>query len=191
MICSIEGCNKLIHVKSRGLCNAHYQRWRVHGNPTSGAPLRGGVQLYFRDVVLPYEGDDCLIWPFARNANGYGTIRGGIVSRFVCEHAHGPAPTEKHEAAHSCGKGHEACVTKLHMSWKTHAENMADKLVHGTHTRGDRCWSAKLTWGEVSEIRNLRGVLTQKDLAEKYGVAKSRIHKIMSGKTWIEAGEPL
>jgi len=142
VICSIESCSKPIHVKSRRFCNAHYQRWRVHGDPRSGAPLRGGVKRYFQDVVLSYEGNECLIWPFARNAKGYGIMRGGIVSRIVCERANGPPPTPEHQAAHSCGKGHEACCTKRHLSWKTQTENNADKLIHGTSRRG-RTFSQK------------------------------------------------
>ena len=30
-LCSVDGCNH--KSRSRGLCNTHYERWRVHGDP--------------------------------------------------------------------------------------------------------------------------------------------------------------
>lgn len=32
--CTISNCDKPIRVISRGWCDVHYQRWRVHGDPT-------------------------------------------------------------------------------------------------------------------------------------------------------------
>lgn len=129
--CSIDDCSKPI-VNIRGWCSAHYQRWRAHGDPLKGRTADGEPKRYLHEVVLAYEGDECMPWPYGRYASGYGRIRGSIVSRLVCEAVNGPPPTPKHEAAHSCGKGHEGCVTKGHLSWKTHAENMADTIAHGT-----------------------------------------------------------
>lgn len=37
-LCSIDGCDK--SVESRGWCNAHYQRWLRHGEPTAGGSYR-------------------------------------------------------------------------------------------------------------------------------------------------------
>ena len=38
MICSIEGCNRPVLVKSRGWCAVHYQRWQKHGDPLTVLP---------------------------------------------------------------------------------------------------------------------------------------------------------
>lgn len=131
-VCTIEGCSKKSY--AHGLCSAHNYRRRKHGDPLGGGTGDGEPLRYFREVVMAYEGDECLAWPYGKNASGYGVWTGatgsGIVSRQVCEEAHGPAPTPKHEAAHSCGKGHLACVTKGHLSWKTPKENGADKRLH-------------------------------------------------------------
>lgn len=136
-ICSIENCGNP-HL-ARGWCCAHYNRWQKHGSPIRGRINNGEASRYFREVVLAYNGSDCLSWPYSCNDSGYGKMqfdgRVQIVSRLVCEHVNGPPPTPKHDAAHSCGKGHEACCTKHHLSWKTRAENMADKIVHGTSSR--------------------------------------------------------
>lgn len=147
---------------------------------------RGDAQRFYRDIVLPYEGEDCLIWPFACSLAGYGKIGGkpGIVSRRLCEEAHGAPPTPKHEAAHSCGNGRHGCVTKRHLSWKTRVENQADRIEHGTHNRGERHNFAKLTEKQVREILALKGVEKIKDTAARYGVSFNLISLINLGKVW-------
>lgn len=188
-VCSIPDCGKP-HV-ARGLCTAHYTRWRKHGDPLRGGPLdasRGDVQRFFRDVVLAYEGHDCLFWPFSKYTDGCGKIQHGgrtqRVPRLVCEHVNGPPPTPKHQAAHSCGNGHLACVTRRHLSWKTGKENQADRLLHGTDAVGEKNAFAKLTDADVRQIRALRGALFQREIAEQFGVSQSCVSLIHHGKTW-------
>lgn len=50
----------------------------------------------------------------------------------MCQKAHGDPPSPKHDAAHSCGRGHEGCVNPNHLSWKTKKQNQADRITHGT-----------------------------------------------------------
>lgn len=113
-VCCIANCSKRHYAK--GFCQAHYERSRRHGDPLAGRTAQGEPEKFLREVVLPYDGDECLLWPFARSRGGYGKIavnsRLRTVSRLICEDAHGPPPTAIHEAAHSCGKGHLGCVTK-------------------------------------------------------------------------------
>lgn len=148
----------------------------------------GEPERYLREVVLAYDGNECVIWPFSKSSSGYGTImREGLprtVSRLVCEEEHGPPPTPDHEAAHSCGKGHLACVTKRHLSWKTRPENQADKLTHGTHGRGERNSVAKLSEEDIPTIRALRGVMTQAAVAAQFGISRSNVGLIQGRKSW-------
>lgn len=188
--CSISECGRPHY--AHGWCKAHYYRWRKHGDPLGGGAPRGSSAgspaSYFREVVLAYEGNDCLTWPFTCNNAGYGQMRAGgrsiIVSRRVCEETHGPAPTPDHEAAHSCGHGDQACVTKAHLSWKTHAGNQADMIAHGTNTCGDRHASAKLKSTDVLEVRRLRGSVTGRELAQKFGVSEAQISRAQTGSNW-------
>jgi hypothetical protein len=183
--CIVEGCGKTRDAK--GYCKSHYARLRRHGDPTGhgAATPMGEAQDYFNEVVLKYEGDECLIWPFWRNADGYGYVRqnGSMrqASRVVCTIIHGDPPTPKHEAAHSCGKGSAGCVTKGHLSWKTHRENEADKIVHGTAPRGESHGFAKIT---VPDVVAIRAAPSSRGLAEKFGLAKITIRQIRAGKTW-------
>lgn len=184
--CSVAGCER--SHDARGYCKRHYMRLRSHGDPLAGAAIRGHVQDYYNRVVLNYEGDDCLIWPFFRDKNGYGKMgRNGevhLVTRCVCEDVHGPAPTERHQAAHSCGKGHTGCVTKKHLRWALPKENEADKLLHGTDNRGERSGLSVLTEEHVSEILALEGILSSVKIAEKYGVSAGAVGHIFAGKSW-------
>ncbi len=73
-ICSIPDCGK--PAEKRGWCSTHYSRWRIHGDPTYRKRVGNGeVARYFHEIVIPYDGDECLIWPYATLANGYAEIR--------------------------------------------------------------------------------------------------------------------
>lgn len=185
-LCSIPNCGK--SARKRGWCNAHYLRWWSHGDPTKGRTREGEPLEYLNGIVLPYEGDDCLPWPFAKTTSGYGTIwlDGKLwrVGRLVCESANGPPPTPSHEAAHSCGNGHLSCCTKRHLSWKTVLENSADQVIHGTRLRGTTQNGAKLTDDNIREILSLKGTMPQRFIAKKFGVTQSHISRIYSGDVW-------
>lgn len=189
LICSIPDCGKPVLVKARGLCSVHYQRLWRHGDPLEIKCSRNEAQNFYEKIVLSYDGYDCLVWPYARAKHGgYGKMsRGGKighVSRFLCEDIYGPPPTPEHEAAHSCGNGHFACVTKRHLSWKTSKGNHADKLIHDTHSRGERQWMSKLTEDDVRQILSLKGKEPQNSIAQRFGVARGTIGKIHRGEKW-------
>lgn len=184
--CSVKGCGK--PYLARGFCIVHYARWKKHGDPNGGG-RRGFSEPFYQDVVLHHDSDECLFWPFARGKDGrYAAMRHEgvpiLVHRRLCEEVNGPPPTLKHEAAHSCGNGHLACVAKRHLSWKTHVENMADKLVHGTHNRGARNGLVKLTETDVRRIRALKGYISMKVIGTMFGVSQNTVSQIYSGKSW-------
>lgn len=186
--CSVKSCDA--PSRARGLCWAHYHRLNRYGDPL-GTKARepSKVQLYLKDVVLAHSNDECLLWPFTRNHQGYGQVRVQgrlhIVSRLVCETINGPPPSSlSSEAAHSCGNGHLGCVAANHLSWKTHAENMADMVAQGGAARGERHGLSKLSDHEVSRIRRLKGHISQRKIAADYGVSQSVVWKIHSGKIW-------
>jgi HNH endonuclease len=90
----------------------------------------------FEELVL-IETDDCVVWPHGTDKGGYGVVRfDGFtrpVHRVALERHVGPPPTPEHKAAH--GPCHNRrCMNYRHLSWKTNAENLADKLRDGTLT---------------------------------------------------------
>lgn len=187
-ICSIHDCGKP-HM-ARGWCEKHYDRWKRHGDPNIClVPMSpAGSHPKFIETAILYDGDECLIWPFGKLQSRPTTnIRGHATSvcRIICERIYGPAPTDTHEAAHSCGKGHLGCVSPKHLRWANPAENHADKLLHGTDNRGNRHGMAKLTANEIIYIRSLKGILTQKEIANIFSISNQHVSEIISRKTWI------
>jgi len=185
-ICSIPDCGK--RVEARGWCVAHYNRWFRHGDPLGGGISKGEALRYYREVVLTYDGTDCLTWPYDCSTSGYGRLhyngKQKNVSRLVCEESEGPPPTDHHEAAHSCGNGHLGCVAKRHLSWKTSAGNSSDRVKHGTSGAGEKNAGAKLTEMDVAEIRRLLGTMKQQDIADRFGVSAALISKIKHKELW-------
>ncbi|WP_164820644.1 HNH endonuclease [Sinorhizobium meliloti] len=140
---------------------------------------------FIEDVVIPHRGEECLLWPYGK-VKGYGKVRvdgkDTLANRYVCERTHGAPPKPEHQAAHSCGN--RACVNPSHLGWKTQSENEGDKLVHGTHSRGDRSARAKLTECQAREVISLRGVKFQREIAATFGVTRAAISMIHRGINW-------
>ena len=143
---------------------------------------------FFEQVVLPYRGEDCLIWPFATDRKGYARLsvnnENCRVHRLACIAVHGAPPSSSHQAAHSCGKGSSACVAPSHLSWKTPLENSADTKLHGTSNAGERHRSVKLTEAEVFEIRGRPMTESRVRIAKEFGVNPSTVSQVIHRKTW-------
>lgn len=176
----------------------HARRLRRNGDPLARKkPANGEALAFYVNQVVPYDGDECLVWPFTRDKQGYGKLmvdgKNKTVSRLVCEAANGPPPTLRHDAAHSCGRGKFGCVAKRHMRWATRKENVADMIAHGTMSRGSQRRIAKLHEADVLEIVSRRGKVRTSVLAKQYGVKNATICDIMSGRNWgwlTGAGSP-
>lgn len=184
-ICSVDDCDK--PAKARGWCVAHLRRWSIHGDPLADKPLRtspGEATKFYREVVLEYGGDGCLVWPHHRNKDGYARLGEGLVHRMACEEVNGPPPSSGYDAAHSCGNGRGGCVNKRHVRWATRLENEADKIKHNTLTYGERNGCAKLTEKDVRAIRELVSVMSHKEIALRYGVSRHHVGRVLSGSRW-------
>lgn len=185
-LCSIEECGNPI--KGKGFCNMHMLRMKRHGNPLGGGSFRSkrGEGMSWIHSNLEFDGDECLIWPFARSDSGYGVTweNGKIKSVHVkmCELKNGKMPSRRMVAAHSCGKGHDGCVNPNHLRWATYQENIDDKKIHGTYKNGETNPGAKLTNEQAEEIRSLIGKYKQKDIGEMYGISQSCVSLIKLGK---------
>lgn len=183
--CAIDGCGK--DAQSRGWCSLHYQRWLRHGSPTSGRALAGEGMEFLRSLLttVSYE---CIRWPFATREDGRGTVwfngRQELAHRAMCRLAHGEPPSDKHVAAHSCGKGHQGCVNPNHLRWATQAENAADMVEHGTRQYGEANPAAHLSADAIAEIRSLRDAGSQRAIATQFGVSKTTVHRIWAGTIW-------
>jgi hypothetical protein len=84
-------------------------------------------------------------------------------------------------ALHTCDV--PDCCNPAHIYPGTQAQNMADRKARGRYRlRGEASGHAKLTWGQVAEIRTSTDSAIL--LARRYGVNRSHIYRIKSGKQW-------
>lgn len=187
-LCSIPDCGK--PVQARGWCNRHYKRWKAHGDPTVTVnPPNGTVPKWIREVALCHEGDECLIWPFSRNTDGYGQLndegRTTSAHRFICRAVHGEPSSSGLEAAHSCGNGHLGCVNPAHLRWATRVENIHDCIDHETFIRGERNSLSKIKGEDISTMRQMRETgMTLKDIGAQFNVSGVHVGRLLSGKRW-------
>ena len=189
--CSIDGCHGNAHISANGatgLCCAHYKRKRKTGDPL-GSQKKDGPALSWIKEHASFDLDECLLWPFSRQRQGYGCARyagrGQLAHRVMCIIAHGDPQHPDMDAAHTCGKGHEGCVNPKHLRWATRSANLADKVAHGTSNRGMNNPLAKLTEEDVRRIREMRGALPQDEIALMFGIDQSNVSKIQTGHSWF------
>lgn len=70
------------------------------------------------------------------------------------------------------------------LEWCTHQENINHAMKNNLHCYGTKNGASKLTEKEVKEIREMKGLLYQKDIAAAYGVSKDLIWKIQNNYNW-------
>ena len=150
--CRVEGCHVAGKMR-RGLCHGHYRRLMRNGSPTGGSTSTGEAAAFYQNVVKAYDGNECLMWPYAVTWNGYAQIKidgkTSRVSRLVCEEIHGAPPSVGSHAAHSCGNGQVGCVARSHISWKSPKGNAIDTTRMGRRGLGLR--GGRPNFGDTGE----------------------------------------
>ncbi|MCP3683886.1 MAG: hypothetical protein GY861_14480 [bacterium] len=106
------------------------------------------------------------------------------IHRLVLESFGGKCP-EGMECCHIDGNRLNNNLENL--KWDTHAENMKDKIKHGTASmKGKRCGNEKLTVHDVRAIRASydREGLNCKILGDIFNVAQNTIYRVVAKQTW-------
>lgn len=104
--------------------------------------------------------------------------------RWIYEAINGPIP-DGLIVRHKCDN--PACVKPTHLVIGTFADNTRDKLDRGRgpDRRGEKHPLARLTEPQVIEIRRLSSLgHTQAELAERFGVRRGQIGKIIQRINW-------
>lgn len=114
-----------------------------------------------------------------------GTKHSRYVHRLVLESFVGPCPPGM-----LCRHFPDGTRTNNNLSnlqWGTHIQNQADRVLHGTDSRGANHPCVKLTEHQVIEIRQSfkPRLVTYKILATRYGVTKWHIADILLRKSWV------
>lgn len=119
---------------------------------------------------------------------GDGRTKAVSIHRLVAMTFHGPAPSPRHLVAHGDGVPNHNWPGNL--TWKTHRENMADRVGHGTDPTGERNPNARLSDTQVQLIRAHYqiGSTSKAVLSRLFGVSDSHITRIIRGDQRRQAG---
>ena len=111
----------------------------------------------------------------------HGTRVTAFVHRLVALAFIGPV-LEGMEVCH--GDGDPLNNRPDNLRYATHAENMADMVLHGRTNRGVPGSSWKLGPASVRAIRALAGDVTAAEIGRQFGVSISTVSSVVSRKTW-------
>lgn len=137
------------------------------------------------------EDDDCIEWTGATTKAGYGKRcikqKYYLVHRLAFEERHGYLPDV---VRHTCDN--PPCYNPDHLIAGTQADNMRDMVSRGRSRVGRKHWAAKLSPGQVEEIREAYASgEPQPSIAARYDVSRGHVSNIVRGSTWKTTEETI
>lgn len=153
---------------------------------------KADIQKFIESRVFKVPVDNgCWLWLGPVDPKGYGILDWSRPGLPRLQRAHRVAfavyngePGTLH-VCHTCDV--PACCNPDHFFLGTNADNTADRTAKGRQAKGEENGNRSLTEAEVLEIRRTYvrgGLLTQEDLASRYGVARSLVSYIVNNKLW-------
>lgn len=70
------------------------------------------------------------------------------------------------------------------LCYGTAKQNSQDAVALGRHPHGETHGRAKITAAQVQEIRDLRGVYTQAEIASMFGIARTTVSGVQNRRCW-------
>ena len=163
-----------------------------------GDPDRVASDIHrFWSFVVKAGPDACWAWSGAKDSKGYGRFHSSesrhcarLAHRVAYGLAFGVLPPA---VCHACDN--PSCCNPNHLFGGTRADNNKDMARKGRNRvpkpllRGERHHQAKLTDEQAAEIRRVyaAGSVTQRQLADVYGVSQRSICKVVRGISFKEA----
>lgn len=161
---------------------------------------RKTVEERFRAIGWTTTDKGCWEWNGARNPRGYGQLSAGprdsegkswplYAPRVSWELENGPIP-DGMVACHKCDN--PPCVNPGHLFLGTRADNNADMAAKRRTRNGERRPQHKLTDAQVRQIRVRyeAGGVSQRALADEYGVSQAAISLVVHSKRRAAATYP-
>ena len=178
--CSI--CGK--KVNARGLCDTHYKQHKRAGTlPERTRTDHLGLADRLNHWSEKVTESGCMIWTGCVDANGYGKIGYGgkmhLAHRLSYESVNGKIPDGMH-VCHKCDT--PSCVNPDHLFLGTQADNISDMVSKGRGAIGAKYHRSNLTDEKVKAIK--ADIRTQDVIANEYGVSRTNISAIKTGRAW-------
>ena len=129
--------------------------------------------------------ESCWLWTKSRDKDGYGKASKKHRSLRAHQYAwiltYGPIPDGQH-ILHRCDN--PPCVRPDHLFVGTQADNVQDAMRKGRRRilRGKECSWSKLSDEEIERIRSLRGHMTQRRIAQEFGITQGHVSGIQRNK---------
>ena len=139
-----------------------------------------------RARAMPESTEECILWPFGLDAQGYGHCRyegkmwrTHILAAFL---AYGERP-DGYVVAHAPTRCHNrACLNPRHLRYASTGDNNRDRARDGTDPSGMRNGRSRLNEQRVHFIR--LSSLPVARLAAMFGVHTDTVRLVRSGGTW-------
>ena len=128
---------------------------------------------------------ECWVWTGTKS-HGYGnfSVNGKMVHahQYAWEQRYGPRP-QGTIICHTCDN--PACVRVEHLFLGTYRTNMQDCVAKRRQAVGERNGRAKLTWGQIKDIRERHAMgQSKRSLAQAFQCSWATIHNIVRGLVW-------
>ena len=147
--------------------------------------------------------DACVLWPYARDGDGYGCLkmqrlpdglvpprpglplhpRGRQYYVHVLAFAFAYGTPEGVLVLHTCD--HPTCFNPAHLFPGTQSSNASDSRDKGRTLAGERNPGAKLSAAQARELLRLfRAGATKTALAARFGIGRTEVTRIVHGRKW-------
>jgi len=153
-----------------------------------------GIAVRFWGKVV--KSDGCWLWVGVKNTSGYGIISLGrrdegkvSAHRLSWELHYGPIPHGRH-VLHRCDT--PSCVNPGHLFIGTHQDNMKDMESKGRRGKTGPIKGAgaksDLSKEQVVALKADYEIMSQQQLAAKYGIGQSTVSRILRGESCNNIG---
>jgi hypothetical protein len=178
--------------RCQGLPSPRFRSSNCHNVALKHNPTEEDIRQYFWSLVdksgaLPDPAtgvkSKCWLWLGSVTDQGYGRFKAGgktyLISRYAWREKGKPDPGALTVSTRCRNK---LCVRHLHL--KSRAEIMAS--VSRRLAAGEDSYLARVTSRQVLLIRKLyaKGCVTQKALAERFGISTSTVKNILARRSW-------
>lgn len=171
--------NTIISIMRRYKVNRGTIRRVLFANGVQLREIRPNTHESFLKCITINPENNCWEWTAGLNGKGYGQMRINgrttLAHRYTYKHFVGN--TKGFYVCHKCDN--PKCCNPEHLFLGTYLDNLNDMWNKG---RGGR----KLLPADIPVIKELANVkkLNQREIGEKYGVARSTIASLLRGETW-------